>query len=196
MANILGIDEAARVLRVEEHDELMLDTLNVVDAYIEQATGRDWAADSTIEPLAKSAARILLVRLYEDPGQMATAAMGPALQAALSQLEARALALETAGVADDALALAATNILGEMDVTASLVLVFNHAMAASATAAVTLLQGSTAVTTVNSLDATGKILTINPSASLTAGSAYSIVINHAADQYGQTLDTELSFWTA
>lgn len=197
MPNILTVDEAARVLRVEEDDDLMRDTLSVVDAVIEQATGRDWTADSTIEPLAKSAARILLVRLYEDPGQMATGQMGPALQAALTQLEAKALALLTAGTSDEALAVAATNIRGEMDVTASLVVVFNHAMAASATTAVTLEDASGAtVASTNTLDATAKILTIAPSSSLSAASAYTIVIDHATDQYGQTLDTEIGFWTA
>lgn len=198
MANILTIEEAANVLRTTETDETMLDLLPLVDGYIEQATGRDWAADTTIYPQAKAAARMLLVRWHEDPGGMAAgSALGFGLGAALTQLEALALELKTLGVPDDALGLVTTNISGDMAIDASLVLVFNHQMASGATSQVTLEDASGAtVTTVNSLDATGKILTINPSASLTAASAYTIVIQDAQDVYGQTLDTDVTFWTA
>lgn len=87
MANILTAAEAAIVLRCETTDPDMLQLLPLVDTYIENATGRNWAGDSPIPPEAKTAARILLVRWHEDPGGMSNA-MGPALSAALTQLEA------------------------------------------------------------------------------------------------------------
>lgn len=93
MANILTAAEAANILRCETDDALMLDLLEQVDAYINNATGRDWTLDNPIEPSAKSAARILLVQAHEDPGAMAQPAdaMSWGLSANLVQLEALAL---------------------------------------------------------------------------------------------------------
>ena len=93
MANILTATEAATVLRCEVSDQAMLDLLTQVDAYINNATGRDWTLDHPIRPEAKSAARILIVRAHEDPGAMAQSAEGISwnLQACLLQLEAIAL---------------------------------------------------------------------------------------------------------
>jgi hypothetical protein len=198
MANILTTLEAANVLRTTETDETMLDLLPMVDKFIEMATGRDWTADTNIRPEAKAAARMLLVRWHEDPGGMgAGETLGHGLRACLTQLEALAQMAEISGVPDEALALVSTNISGEMAITASFILIFNHEMASGATSCVTLEDASLAtVTTVNSLDVSGKILTINPSASLTAASAYTIVIEDAPDVYGQTIKKEIAFWTA
>ncbi len=92
MANTLTATEAATVLRCETTDADMLALLPLVDTYLKNATGRDWAADSTIHPAAKSAARILLVRLHEDPGLVASGgALGFGLQALIAQLAALAL---------------------------------------------------------------------------------------------------------
>ncbi len=89
---ILTTAEAANVLRCADDDPNMLMLLPQIDAYIEQATGHDWAADTVIREEAKSAARMLLVRWHEDPGGMAAgAALGFGLSAALTQLEALAL---------------------------------------------------------------------------------------------------------
>lgn len=95
MATILTAMEASRILRVESTDSLMLDVLPQVDGYIEQATGRDWAADATIEPVAKAAARILLVMWYENPGMLSGGepVMTAGLRATLMQLEAKAVLL-------------------------------------------------------------------------------------------------------
>lgn len=92
---ILSVDEGARILRVEPDDAAMLDTLPQVDAYLEQATGRDWASDDPIYPVAKAAARMLLVMWYENPGMMAggDAVLTAGLRSTLAQLEARALEL-------------------------------------------------------------------------------------------------------
>ena len=197
MTNILTAAEAATVLRCEEADANMLDLLSLVDIYLENATGRDWTADASVEPTAKAAARMLLVRWHEDPGGMAAGnALGFGLSAALTQLKAKALELARSGVPAYGLALLSTNLRGEMAVDASLTLIFNHEMSATATANVSLedARGNTIATT-NSLSATGKILTIAPNADLTAASAYTIVLDHPADVYGQTLDDYLSFWT-
>lgn len=95
VANILTAAEAATVLRTAQTDQAMLDLLPQIDAYIKHATGRDWAADDPVPPEAKSAARILLVRAYEDPGALAQqpASLGWSLAACLVQLEAKALQL-------------------------------------------------------------------------------------------------------
>jgi len=93
MANILTAAEAANVLRVETTDANMLALLPGVDDYIKNATGHDWAAEAEIPEAAKNAARMLIVRWYEDPGGMAAgAALGFGLSACLAQLEAMALA--------------------------------------------------------------------------------------------------------
>ena len=57
MAGILTFDEAARVVSVDNTDPKLFDVLPQVDSYIQQATGRDWSADITINPTAKAAAR-------------------------------------------------------------------------------------------------------------------------------------------
>jgi hypothetical protein len=85
---ILTLEEAAVVLRTTVTDEEMFALLPLVDAYIKRATGRDWAADTTIAPEAKSAARILLVQWHEDPGQIGDGQGAIALAGALTQLEA------------------------------------------------------------------------------------------------------------
>jgi hypothetical protein len=71
----------------------MLDLLPQVDAYIKNATGRDWTTDETINPTAKAAARMLLVKWHEDPGMNATqaASLAYGLTACLVQLEAMKL---------------------------------------------------------------------------------------------------------
>jgi hypothetical protein len=198
MANILTAAEAATVLRCDVADANMLQLLPSVDAYIDRATGRDWAVDAVIRPEAKSAARMLLVRWHEDPGGMAAGnALGFGLSAVLVQLEALALLLETDGVPDEALAIAANNLADKMNIAANLVLIFNHPMAAGAVNQVVLKDSSgVVVASTNTLDITSKILTINPDANLTAGSTYTIVITAAADAYGQTLTADLIFTTA
>ena len=92
MANILTAAEAAQVLRCDTSDALMLALLPSVDAYIQNATGHDWTADSTISASAKSAARILITLWHENPAMIGSqGAMPWGLSAALTQLEALAL---------------------------------------------------------------------------------------------------------
>lgn len=93
MTNILTAAEAAAVLRTEATDTMLLALLPQVDAYIRNASGRDWTADSSINPAAKSAARMLLVLWHEDPGVLSgsgAATLGFGLTATLTQLEALA----------------------------------------------------------------------------------------------------------
>ncbi len=92
MANILTAAEAAQVLRCDATDALMLALLPSVDAYIKNATGHDWAADSTIHASAKAAARILVTLWYENPAMISSQGSLPwGLSATLTQLEALAL---------------------------------------------------------------------------------------------------------
>jgi hypothetical protein len=201
VANILTQDEASAALRCASADPDMLALLPLVDSYIEMATGRDWTADSPVRDEAKSAARMLLVRWHEDPGGMAAGgALGFGLSACLTQLEALAMVLGSDGVPEDVLKLVASvppDGYTGFTVGASLVLVFNHPMASGATAFVTLEDAALdTVATTNTLDSTGKILTVNPTSSLGAGARYTIVIDQAPDVYGLTIEKEISFWTA
>jgi len=92
MTNILTAAEAALVLRCDETDVRMLALLPQIDAHIKNATGHAWEGDDTINETAKAAARILLVRGYEDPGMMGSAnSQSFALSSYFSQLEALAL---------------------------------------------------------------------------------------------------------
>ncbi len=92
MANILTAQEAATVLRCAVDDDAMLDLLPLIDAYLENASGRDWTADTPVYHSAKAAARMLLVKWHEDPGCMTSGgSLGFGFAAALVQLEALAL---------------------------------------------------------------------------------------------------------
>ncbi|HAE59758.1 MAG TPA: hypothetical protein DCG54_09720 [Anaerolineae bacterium] len=92
MPTILTAAEAADVLRLEVNNPDMLNLLPLVDSYIQNASGRDWAADSSIHPTAKAAARILLVQWFENPGQFGPGSTPPyGFQAVVGQLEAIAL---------------------------------------------------------------------------------------------------------
>jgi hypothetical protein len=85
----------------------------------------------------------------------------------------------------------------DISIDANLTLIFNHPMAAGATSAVVLQDATGAtVASTNTLDVTTKILTIEPTSSLTAASAYSIVITAAPDVYGLTLTKTIGFTTA
>ena len=94
---ILEPTEAAIVLRCAEDDPDMLNLLPLVDTYLSNATGIDWAADPNEIPLeAKSAARMLLVMWHENPAMigMPGSSLGFGLAAVLMQLKALAMALE------------------------------------------------------------------------------------------------------
>jgi len=92
MTTILTTAEASNALRCDVSDPEMLDLLPQVDRYVINATGHDWTADTPIDPLAKSAARMLLVMWHEDPAMMAqhNAPLSFGLTSALVQLEALA----------------------------------------------------------------------------------------------------------
>jgi len=89
VANILTAEEAARVVAVDPADEKLADVLPQIDAYIKQATGRDWTQDTAIRPEAKAAARLQLALVYDlmamQPSQIASLRAG--LVSSLAQLE-------------------------------------------------------------------------------------------------------------
>ena len=93
MANILTPTEAAAVLRCEATDPKLEILLPQVDQFIKLGTGRDWTLDEPISPNAKAAARILLVRAFEDPGAIVATptAMIYGLDAVMMQLEVEAI---------------------------------------------------------------------------------------------------------
>lgn len=197
---ILTATEASNILRCDIDDSNMLMLLPAIDAYIETATGRDWAADATIQPAAKSAARILLVQWHEDPGALrgAQPALSAALSACLTQLESLALTLATDGIPDP-LTMSSFPAGGETDIAVAVapLLVFSNQMAAGATSLIALQTAAGAtVATTNALDVTTKRITITPTAPLSAASYYQIVLTAAADVYGQTITRIIGFRTA
>ena len=201
MTNILTAAEAANVLRCLTTDTLMLQLLPQVDDYIKTATGRDWTADSSIDVTAKAAAQILVTMWHENPAMIGSAGALPGgLSACLVQLEAKAIILESSGVPEGNLKITASlpkNGDDDIAITANLVLIFSHAMDSTATSAVTLKDAAgNLVMVVNSLDVTKKILTVNPTGSLTADAVYTLVITAAADIYGRTITAEIGFTTA
>jgi hypothetical protein len=202
LANILLDTEAARVLRCESDDDLMLDLLPLVDAYVATATGRNWENDATIRAEAKSAARMLLALWYENPAMISSGmtTLNWGLHAALAQLETIAIELEKEGIPDEALAIRASmpaSGVADVSINVKPVIIFNHEMASGCTADVSIEDavGAT-VTSTAALDVTGKILTITPDAALTADSKYTILLDYVADVYGMTLEEEIGFETA
>lgn len=96
MANILTQAEAVGVLRLSiepgETDPVLDLVLPAVDAYLQNATGHNWAADAVIDPLAKQAAIMLLVQWYENPAMIGTVdVMSFGINNLIGQLTAQAL---------------------------------------------------------------------------------------------------------
>lgn len=89
MTNILTAAEGANFIRTTADDAVMLQLLPLVDEYLYNATGHDWAADTTIYASAKLAAGMLLTFWYDNPGAIGTAPT--ALVNQMLQLEAVAL---------------------------------------------------------------------------------------------------------
>jgi hypothetical protein len=200
MPNILTKPEAANVLRTDEDDLVMIQLLESVDRDIEYATGRNWTLDDPIEILAKNAAMILITRYFENPGMIGAGltSLEPGLRSALVKLEARALELLTDGVPDEALKIVSSipaQGADEIAITITLVIIFNNQLASTSEA--TLEDGAgNGITITNSLDATNKILSVNPDSNLTADTTYKLILTAIPDIYGQTLTKELDFRTA
>ena len=98
------------------------------------------------------------------------------------------LALSSSVPADDATGVSKT---------ANLTLTFNNALDDDAVNNIVLLDALMAVVAGTiTLDATKKIVTIDPTASLSGTTAYTIVISGVKDIYGQTLTAIVTFTTA
>ena len=94
---ILTKQEAADMLRLTDADDYpQLDILMpFVDDFIETATGRDWASDSAIDATAKMLAAALLVRWFDDPGQMGSISDNDTgVTSLIVQLHAKALVID------------------------------------------------------------------------------------------------------
>lgn len=201
MTNILTSAEALACLRLDATHAVVTMLLPAIDGYLERATGRNWTLDSTIDPVAKAAAQMLLVQWFENPAMIGSIGeMAYGLNNVIGQLQAKALLLGHQNVPYEALAISAS-LPADGDegfaVAANLTLIFNHPMASGATSCVTLATAAGAsVTVVNSLDVTTRIMTINPTGSLVAGTDYILEITSAPDSYGQTLTQEIRFTTA
>ncbi len=98
-----------------------------------------------------------------------------------------ALALSTSDPLDNAMSVA---------VSKTITLTFNNALPTDATKRVVLVKADgTPVACTNSLDATQKIMTVNPDSDLAAASTYILAIA-VIDIYGQTLNSAINFATA
>lgn len=201
MANILTPTEAANVLRCSEDDPLMGELLQAIDTHLESITGWNWAAENPVDQDAKSAARVLLVRWHGDPGMIGQVELGldRHFQALKVLLKTKVMEKKAGGLPDQPLGI--DRILPkdgstEIAVEISPVIVFNHKMTAGAAGRVCLKDSNGVTVTVTvTLDVTGKIMTISPSAPLENGRQYAIVIDAAPDIYGETLSDEIGFST-
>jgi len=89
MTNILTDAQAANFLRTSATDAVMLMLLPLVDEYLLNATGHDWAFDQTKDKTAVTAAGMLLVFWYDNPSMIGQAPAS--VRSTLVQLEAKAL---------------------------------------------------------------------------------------------------------
>jgi len=90
-----------------------------------------------------------------------------------------------------------TNNATGVSVSANQVLTFNNALKDWATSGIVLVKSTdgSVVTTVNTLDSTKKIITVDPTSNLTASTVY-ILTYAVTDVYGQTLNGSIRFTTA
>jgi len=87
--NVLSAVEASLMLRCDVDDQVMLQYLPLIDQYLLNATGHDWAADTVISDTAKAAAGMVLTSWYDNPGAVGNAPTS--VLGLLVQLEAEAL---------------------------------------------------------------------------------------------------------
>lgn len=89
MTNILTDAQAANFIRTSATDAVMLQLLPLVDEYLKNATGHDWASDATKHNAAITAAGMLLTHWYDNPALIGQAPV--TVRSTLVQLEAEAL---------------------------------------------------------------------------------------------------------
>jgi hypothetical protein len=89
MSNILTAAQAANFIRTSVTDAVMLQLLPLVDDYIKNATGHDWASDANADNTAVVAAGMLLTFWYDNPSMVGQAPL--AVRSTLMQLEAKAM---------------------------------------------------------------------------------------------------------
>lgn len=89
MTNVLTAAQAANFIRTQTTDAVMLQLIPLVDEYLKNATGHDWASDATIHNTAIIAAGMLITYWYDNPNLIGQAPQ--TVRATLLQLEAEAL---------------------------------------------------------------------------------------------------------
>lgn len=142
------------------------------------ATTHEWLIDGVKKSLK---------RVFGDTSDPAFNATGWFTQAQTPDTAAAPIGLTMSSVpADNATGIA---------ISADIVLTFNNKIASYT--ATMIKSDFSPVTTTNSFDATGKILTINPNADLAVSSSYAVILTNVKDIYGQSLaDTVINFTTA
>jgi hypothetical protein len=96
--SILTSQEAADMLRLPNADDYpqLSILLPFVDDYIETSTGHDWSADTKIDPTAKMLASALIVRWFDDPGQVGSVSDNDiGVKSLVGQLHAKVLQMVT-----------------------------------------------------------------------------------------------------
>lgn len=72
--SIVAPSEAADLLDYESPQDMPGKVMSVfvpaVDEFLTVSTGKRWSEDEPVDPLAKMVAGVLLVRWFEDPGQV------------------------------------------------------------------------------------------------------------------------------
>ena len=93
MRNILTPKEAFDILRLDG-DASLYPQFNIIlpaiDDYLKSATGKDWANETEVDPIAKMVASVLLVRWFEDPGMVGKVSDAGVISL-ISQLHAKAI---------------------------------------------------------------------------------------------------------
>ena len=62
--------------------------LPAAESYVKDATGKDWGADTPVDPVAKMAVGILLIRWFENPEEVGKAT-GTGIIGLVTQLSAK-----------------------------------------------------------------------------------------------------------
>ena len=83
-ANALGY------ISTDEMPERVTLLLPAIDDYIKTATGKDWGAETAVDPTARMLASVLLVRWFENPSMVGRAS-DAGVVGLIGQLHAKAL---------------------------------------------------------------------------------------------------------
>jgi hypothetical protein len=89
---ILTNQEAAELLGYTAPEEMPGKVTSIflpgAEGYVKEATGKDWGADTPVDPVAKMAVGVLLIRWFENPEEVGKAT-GTGIIGLVTQLSAK-----------------------------------------------------------------------------------------------------------